>query len=282
MRTAREDDHPDKKGDSIRTVSRCLAVLQAINRAGSLSMMQVARATNLPYATAARLVMTLLHEGMIEREPVRRQYRPTILVRTLASGYQDHNHIGAVARPRIVALTERHGCPVVVSTRLGLNMVVRECTHDLSHFTLSTYYPGFVYPLAESAAGLVYLAYSSSRERQLSRKALEQSSEISANDLTFVSETAMDSVRSQGFATRGRNRFTAPEGKNSGIAAPIFHNGQLCGTLSLIFLASSMRMDKAVERYAQDVMDTAKAIGEDLDREASPDHALPLSPARRA
>jgi hypothetical protein len=29
-------------------------------------------------------------------------------------------------------------------------------------------------------------------------------------------------------------------------------------------------------------MDTAKAIGEDLDREASPDHALPLSPARRA
>jgi IclR family mhp operon transcriptional activator len=202
---------------------------------------------------------------MIEKEADRKNYRPTVLVQSLASGYQDHTQLGSVARGHIVALTEKHGCPVAVSTRFGLNMIVRECTHSLSHFTLSTYYPGFVYPLLQSAAGLVYLAFSSESERQLTRSALAQSGEADHNALSFTSEATLNDVRRQGFATRGRNRFTVPEGKNSGIAAPIFHNGHLCGTLALIFLASSVRMDKAVELYSQDVVDAAQAIGADLD-----------------
>ncbi len=260
-----------ERGVPVRSVSRSLAILQAVNLSGSLSLMQIARAVRLPYATAGRLVLTLVHEGMIEQEPDRKNYRPTVLVQSLASGYQDHSHLGAIARPRIVALTEKHGCPVVVSTRFGLNMIVRESTHALSHFTLSTYYPGFVYPLVQSAAGMVYLAFSSSRERDLSRQALEQSPEVDRADLSFISEAALEDVRRQGYAYRGRNRFTLPEGKNSGIAAPIFHNGQLSGTLALIFLASAIRMDKAVDLYAQDVMDAARAIGHDLDQlQASP------------
>ncbi len=255
-----------KKPTRVRSVSRSLAILQAINLAGSLSLTEIARAVGLPYATAGRIVFTLIHEGMIESEPDRRRYRPTALVQSLASGYQDQRHLGAVARPHILALTERHGCAVAVSTRLGLNMIVRECTHAVSHFTLSAYYPGFDYPLIKSAAGLVYLAHADAREQQLTRQALELSSDIAPDDLNFICEAALEDVRRNGFGTRSRNRFTLPEGKNSGIAAPIFHQGQLNGTVALIFLASSMRMDKAVALYAQDVIDTAAAIGRDLDR----------------
>lgn len=259
-----------ERGVPVRSVSRSLAILQAVNLAGSLSLMEIARAVRLPYATAGRLVLTLVHEGMIEQEPSRKHYRPTVLVQSLASGYQDHSQLGSIARPHMLSLTERHGCPVVVSTRFGLNMIVRDSTHAQSHFTLSTYYPGFVYPLIQSAAGMVFLAYSSPREQQLTRQALEQSGDIDRNDLIFISEPALEEIRRQGFAARGRNRFTVPEGKNSGIAAPIFHNGQLCGTLALVFLASAVRMEKAVELYAQDVMDAARAVGEDLDRLQSP------------
>jgi IclR family mhp operon transcriptional activator len=158
-----------ERGVPIRSVSRSLAVLQVINFAGSMSLMEIAKAVKLPYATTARLVLTLIHEGMIEQEPSRKNYRPTVLVQSLASGYVDHSHIGAVARPHIVDLTKKHGWPVAVSTRFGMNMIVRECTHTISPYTLSTYYPGFVYPLLESAAGLVYLAFSSQRDRELSR-----------------------------------------------------------------------------------------------------------------
>nr|WP_295106903.1 helix-turn-helix domain-containing protein [uncultured Caulobacter sp.] len=254
-----------ERGVPIRSVSRSLAVLQVINAAGSMSLMEIARAVKVPYATAARLVLTLLHEGMIEKEPGRKNYRPTMLVQSLASGYNDHSHLGAVARQHIVDLTNKHGWPVAVSTRFGMNMIVRECTHTLSPYTLSTYYPGFVYPLLQSAAGLVHLAFSSERERDLSLLDLTASGDHDRTALG-ASEAALEDIRAKGYATRGRNRFTVPEGKNSAIAAPIFHQGRLCGTLALIFLASATRMDKAVELCAQDVVDTARAVSQDLDR----------------
>lgn len=254
-----------ERGVPIRSVSRSLAVLQAINSTGSLSLTEIARAVDLPYATTSRLVLTLIHEGMIEQEPGRKNYRPTALVQSLASGYHDHSQLGATARPHIVALTEKHGCAVGVSSRLGLNMILRECTHSLSHFTLSTYFPGFVYPLADSAAGLVYLAFSSEQEREMIRSGLADSSAADQTALSMTSNAALEDIRRVGFATRGRNRFTVPEGKNSAIAAPIFESGRLCGALALIFLASSMRMEKAVELYAQDVVDAAQVVSRDMD-----------------
>jgi IclR family mhp operon transcriptional activator len=245
-----------------------------------MSLMEIARAVKLPYATAARLVLTLLHEGMIEKEPDRKNYRPTVLVQSLASGYSDHSHLGAVARRHIVDLTNKHGWPVAVSTRFGMNMIVRECTHTISPYTLSTYYPGFVYPLLQSAAGLVYLAFSSERDRRLSRDDLPAPEQTDAETGCFTSEAALQDVRAKGYATRGRNRFTLPEGKNSGIAAPIFHHGQLCGTLAIIFLASSMRMDKAEALCAQDVVDAARAVSQDLDRLDTEPKRLSAAPKR--
>jgi IclR family mhp operon transcriptional activator len=264
-----------ERGIPIRSVSRSLAVLQAINSAGSLSLTEIARAVGLPYATTSRLVMTLIHEGMLEQEPGRKNYRPTALVQSLASGYHDHSQLGAISRPHIIELTHKHGCPVVVSSRFGLSMIIRESTHTLSHFTLSTYYPGFVYPLADSAAGLVYLAFSSEANRQMMRRGLAESSAADQTALSLISDAALEEIRRKGYATRGRNRFTAPEGKNSAIAAPIFHDGRICGALALIFLASSMRMETAVKLYAPDVVATALAVGQDLDKREA--WNLPLS-----
>jgi IclR family mhp operon transcriptional activator len=262
-----------ERGVPIRSVSRSLAVLQVINLAGSLSLMEIARAVKLPYATAARLVLTLLHEGMIEKEPDRKNYRPTVLVQSLASGYKDHSQLSALSRPHIVALTAKHGWTVAVSTRFGMNMIVRESTHTISPYNLWTYYPGFVYPMLQSAAGLAYLAFSSDTERELILKNLAET-QPGEQALSLASDEALKDIRAKGFATRGRNRFAIPEGKNSGIAAPIIHDGQVCGTVALIFLASTIRMDKAVALYAQDVVDAARAVGHDLDRQDNDSRTL--------
>ena len=79
-----------EKGVPIRSLSRGIAVLQAVNRGGTISMMEIARTSNVPYPTACRIVQTLMHEGLIEREPSRKHYRPTALVQTLAHGFQGH------------------------------------------------------------------------------------------------------------------------------------------------------------------------------------------------
>lgn len=76
-----------EKGVPIRAISRGLAVLQAVNRQGSLTMMEIAQSSEVPYPTACRIVQTLVHEGMLEREPGRKTYRPTSAVLSLASGY---------------------------------------------------------------------------------------------------------------------------------------------------------------------------------------------------
>lgn len=76
-----------EKGVPIRAISRGLAVLQAVNRHGGLTMMEIAQLSEVPYPTACRIVQTLLHEGMLEREPGRKRYRATASVLTLSSGF---------------------------------------------------------------------------------------------------------------------------------------------------------------------------------------------------
>ena len=66
-----------EKGVPVRSISRCLAMLKFINSSGPVSLMEIAKAVALPYPTTIRIVQTLIHEGMIESEPVRKLYRAT-------------------------------------------------------------------------------------------------------------------------------------------------------------------------------------------------------------
>src|SRR3546814_12540474 len=94
-----------ERGIPIRSISRAIAVLQAINRGGSLTMMEIARASAVPYPTACRIVQTLLHEGLVERESARKRYQPTALVPQLAHGFPGHGALVAATRPHIAELT---------------------------------------------------------------------------------------------------------------------------------------------------------------------------------
>lgn len=259
-----------EKGVPIRSVTRSLAVLRAINRAGSLSMMDIAQQSRVPYPTACRIVQTLLCEGMIEREPTRKHYRPTAMVQTLASGYQDHSRVAAVAHQHMVDLTRKHLWPLLVATRVGQSMMVRDSTHSLTSLSFNTYHPGDTFPLLECASGRAYMAYLDAEERA----GILESIRVSGTDIDphtfslFQSGILTDEICANGYAARGRNRFTSTPGKTSSIAAPIFENGLVCGALTLVFFASAMKMEDAIRRYAQDVVSTARQISQELDRSA--------------
>jgi molybdenum-dependent DNA-binding transcriptional regulator ModE len=62
-----------ERDGNVRAISRGLAVLQAVNRGGSVTMMEICRTAQIPYPTACRIVQTLMDEGMIEREPARKR-----------------------------------------------------------------------------------------------------------------------------------------------------------------------------------------------------------------
>lgn len=151
----------------IRAITRAIAVLTAINRGGSITMAEISKATEIPYATTFRIVQTLLHEGLIESEPARKRYRATSLAQTLSMGFQQEDELVAAARSHIEKLCHEIGWPLSLATRVGTRMIVRDSTHKLTSLTFTNYYPGFTMPIAECATGKAYLAFCEADERDV-------------------------------------------------------------------------------------------------------------------
>jgi len=255
-----------EKGVPIRAISRSIAVLQEINRAGDLSLMEIARRAKVPYPTACRIVQTLIHENLIEREPTRKHYRPTALVQSLSNGYRLENRLIAVARRHIVFLTRLHGWPVSLTTRVGLSMVIRDSTHALTSQTFNNYHPGYTLPILECAAGKAYLAYADPDERDMIIRGIRESGE-KWDDLTMrLLETGAltEDIRQVGYAVKGRNRYTETPGKTSSIARPVFGAEGVVGCIVLIFFSSAMKIADAAAKYDDDLRRAADAISHDL------------------
>jgi IclR family mhp operon transcriptional activator len=260
-----------EKGVPIRSLSRGIAVLQAINRGGSLSMMQIAKTSQVPYPTACRIVQTLVFEGLIEREPARKRYRPTALTQTLSFGFQGHAPLVKAARAHIVELTRRVGWPISLATHVGHSMVIRDSTHALTALTFNHYFPGYTLPILECAAGLVYLANLPDEERDTILESVKLLRNTTATHIITLleKEGLAKEIRTRAYATRGYNRFTANPGKTSSIAVPIFEKGHVAGTLTLAFFSSAIKMDDAVRQFVEPLKAAAGAIEAELARDAA-------------
>lgn len=256
-----------ERGIPIRSISRALAVLQAVNRGRSLTMMEIAQASEVPYPTACRIVQTLLHEGMIEREPSRKRYQPTALVQTLAHGFQGHGALVEATRPHISALTHDIGWPISLTTHVGSSMVLRDSTHAQTSLTFNAYFPGYAMPILACAAGLVYLAFA---DRQESESVFASLAYLEDTDSRHMLQLAregglIETVRRSGYAARGFNRFTQNPGKTSSIAVPLFEKGHIAGALTIAFFASAINISEAVKQFLPKLQACSKAISNDLD-----------------
>lgn len=265
-----------EKGVPIRAISRGLKMLQAINEAGSITMMNASRAVDLPYPTACRIMQTLMYEGFVEMEPNRKRYRPTALVHTLSSGHNFDNTLVVTARPYMVNLTREVLWPVSIATRVGLKMVVRDSTHSMTSLTFQQYHPGDALPLYSTASGKVHFAFCDQLEREAIINGLKEFGESDDRALAYFSDTAEQAraARKLGYATHDRNKYTDTPGKTSSISVPLKIGEKFIATLNLIFFASAMPMDTAIERYVPALKSTAEKISAALAE--SPDLACEL------
>lgn len=248
----------------IRTVSRAITVLRAINRHGSLNMMAISRASGLSYPTAFRLVRTLIHEGLIEREPSRKHYRPTALVQELSVGYRPHNELVTMARPYLESLTQAIGWPVSIANPVGMHMVLRDSTHARTTLTFEHYPPGFTFPLAESASGHLFLALAAP---EVVEEVVHWMGETDAGEDAlqhFPSEATLNTIRERGYAVKAWGRYNLNPGRTSAVSVPIYRRGVFDAALTLIFFASAMSPETAIERYINQLKDAANAISEAL------------------
>jgi IclR family mhp operon transcriptional activator len=264
----------------IRSVSRGIAVLQAINRGEWLTVMEISKAVDLPYPTTFRIIQTLMHEGLVTCEASCKRYRVTALVQSLALGYADRGSLIELARAPMVALTQKHAWPVSLTTHVGRSMIVRDSTHTLSSLTFSNYAPGYSLPLLECASGHAFLAHVGSEERLGLLAGLEAYERRTPLLEMFKSERLVRNIRDNGYATWERNPHTPFPGKTSSIAVPLFDRDVVVATLTLIFFASAIPMSEAVRRYADDLKETAREVSRQLTAGGvhAPRHAPPPLP----
>ena len=249
----------------IRSVSRALHVLQAINSHGSLSMTQISNLVELPYPTACRIVNTLISEGVIERETSRKYYRPTALTQSLSCGYQPRVRLVAIARKHIETLTRKTGWPVSIASRVGSSMVIQDSTHSMTTMTFSDYHPGYSLPILSSASGMAYMAFISDNDRDAIVKQLDYSRD---NEEIYVfgknPDLYFEVIRSEGYASFIRNPHTKDPGKTSSIAVPLFHENDVIGAMTLIFFSTTLKVSDAFEKYKEEILEAQNNINSDL------------------
>lgn len=254
----------ERRSESVRAVSRAIAILQAINRLGSANLMTIARAAAIPYPTAARLVETLVEEGLIEREEGRKYYRPTALVRTLSNGFRDHDALVRSAEPAMRALTRELLWPISLVTRVGGAMVVRASTHARTSLTFNNYQPGFSLPILGCASGLVALAFAAPDERDTILDGLKMNGELDPDiAVMFHNDYLPNKIRGDGYAAVTCNPNTLNPGKTSSLSVPLLHRDTVVGALTLIYFARAMSVTEAVKRYLAPLLDGAAAIQRD-------------------
>ncbi len=249
---------------NIRAISRALNVLQVINHHRSLSMMEIAKHSELPYPTAFRIVETLLDSGMVEREATRKHYRPTRLVSTLSVGFQEEDTLAEVSRRHIVHLTRELRWPISVCTRVGMSMMLRESTHAIAPFTLNVYHPGYTLPLLDSSRGKAYLAFSGEVEQEEVMQHVRRTNAENAPRLVPRLRAVLQDIREKGYSIQDRMKHTANPGKTSAISVPIMGEKACEGTVTLAFFCSTMTLPRAIDNFFPKIRATAKDIGKDL------------------
>lgn len=265
-REAAGPDVPVAEDASIRVIGRALEILRVINLQGAPTMAQIAREVGLPYPTVLRIVRALIEEGVVEREPVRKRYRPTALVQSLSYGFQSHDALVTKARPHIEHLTRAVHWPISVVTRVGNFMVVRDSTSTQTPMTFNHYYPGWQVPLIQSASGRAYLANCTSEVRHNLIAHIEDSGTEGEIRMlrAFEASGEAEKIRRQGYAAVARTAYSANPGKTSSLAVPIFCEGDVLGTLLIVFFAAAMSTEIAVERYFPLLSETAARIGHEM------------------
>jgi IclR family mhp operon transcriptional activator len=241
----------------IRAIQRGLQVLGCLNERDGMTVSEVAELTRLPRTTAYRVLETLRLSGYIVRDTQDDRYRPTILVRRLAEGFEDQAWIRDIGRPLIHELGRQIVWPLSITTLAGSSMLLRETTDKSSPLVLARYAAGNRVPVMVTGAGQVYLAFCSDEQRETLLRILQHSEDPddAISREREVVERIVREARTRGYATNSRPRH----GENS-LSVPILADGQLLACLTMRYIKSAMTPEKAVQDYLARLQDTARKI----------------------
>ena len=235
---------------TVRGLTRGLTILNVLNRLdGGASVRQLAELTGLHRTTVKRLLETLKKVGYVRYSISDDSFRLTMKVRELSEGFRDEHWISAIGAPLLGGLLEKVVWPTDILTLEVDSMVVRESTHRYSRLSYHRSMVGRRLPVLQTACGLTYLAFCAENERAhiLSLLASREEEEFQLAREPDRLNPILENIREKGFGIN--NQSWKKESRISAIAVPIFDENRILGCLNLIYIATAMNIEQAIEKY---------------------------------
>ena len=248
----------------IRSFTRGLAVLAALNRHGSATALTLARETGVPRATVYRLLQTLLDDGYVGRGTADERFHLRLKVRSLSEGFEDEQWISSIAGPALAVLTRRTSWPCDVSTLDGLKMVIHETTHRIAPLSIDRNMVGQEMPILGSSSGLAYIAFAPREEREALLAMLAWSSDphdALARDPAQASRL-IAATRRRGYGLRQGGQIWPHTGS---LALPVRVGRRLIGCINTVWMARVISAEEGVSRCLEPLRETRQLIEEKLE-----------------
>lgn len=241
----------------IRALSRGLEVLAELNRRERAPIHTLSSAVRLPRTTTFRILETLRLAGFVQRDAHDDCYRPTVLVRSLADGFDDEAMIAHIGKAHLSALATEIVWPIDIATPAGSVMVVRETSR--SPLALESIGAGDALPMLNSAAGRAYLAFSKTALREALLDSLVHAASPDdrlARDRPEI-ERLLQETRVQGFGLSQRSRRISQE---ISLALPLRGSDRVLGTLAVRFAATAVPLRSAIDQFLPKMREIATRI----------------------
>jgi DNA-binding IclR family transcriptional regulator len=183
---------------TIQAVDRAAELLKAVARSPQpLSVSELASATGLNRSTAWRLLATLDHHGLVERDPATQRYSVGHAVLQIAAA-GDHDALVRRARPVLQRLAQRTGETANLAVAKRFNLVYVDQVEAPN--VMSPNWLGRSVPLHATSSGKAFLAWLPREEREaltpVRLKRYTETTITSRRDL----EEELEAVRRDGYS----------------------------------------------------------------------------------
>lgn len=248
-----------RKGESVRALTRGLAILHHVNTTGECRPGEIARALGIPRPTIYRLLETLEEAGYVAFSSSSNLVRVTRLAASLGDGYAVTSEICQAAGPLFAEYGARLLWPLDLSVYDNAAMVIQETTHHRSPLSIDRAMIGYRLPVLRTSAGRAYLAFCAEKERKVILEHLRRLGDPA--DGPFMEPAWLDRMLGEtverGVAVRDAGEFRP---QTSSIAVPIIADTGIVGSVSMIWIRSAMNTPKALETCAPQLHEIAAKI----------------------
>jgi len=259
---------PVEADQELKSLKRGLKAMMLINRQGSLAISELSRGLALPRTTAERVLMTLLAEGFVDRDPQTKRFFLTDRVRALSGGYSDESWIAHVAAPMLFETTRAIGWPLCIATAAGEYMRLRLTTDPATSLSLHRRHIGSEIAMALSSSGITHLAFLEPEQQRIMLQILRESDDPAQNPARDANRMthALAQARELGYS------FGLDLGRERSVSVPILEKGRVKAVLLMVFMARGLTHAQVIG----DFVPRLKTMAAEIERLAFIERPLPV------